>query len=88
MALIRSVTKAVVRVADGPCWVEEDGTELETWIILVQEQRWYGMLAFNDKGLLPFFPDCQLLKYCQTKRPVTVPIRTVFLVCHEGHWGR
>lgn len=30
MALIRSVTQAVVRVADGPCWVEEDGTELET----------------------------------------------------------
>ena len=30
MALIRSVTQAVVRVSDGPCWVEEDGTELET----------------------------------------------------------
>lgn len=61
---------------------------LTYWIILVQEQRWYSMLAFNDKGLLPFFPDCQLLKYCQTKRPVTVPIKTVFLVCHEGHCGR
>ncbi len=30
MALIRSVTQAVVRVLADGCWVEEDGTEVET----------------------------------------------------------